>query len=122
MSSTVLGDAAVAAVSLFPAGADVDPSTQGAEAHPLGPVSATVLVPPPTVPPPPVTVNRTGSPTNSRGVGCNVVKHTVGSSSSFVPARVTWLSVAGTFTNVAARAQPKRLKPSVLPPAPRSTA
>ena len=101
VKSTVLGNAAAAAVSLFPANAVLDPSTHGAEAQPVDPVRATVLVPPPTVPPPPVTVNLTGSSTSGRGVGCNLVKHTVGSTSTLVPVRVTWLSVAASFTNVA---------------------
>src|SRR5437879_4225879 len=68
-NTTVPGNAAATAVRLFPAGAVVDPSTHGAEAHPPNPVSATVLVPPPTVPPPPVTVNVTSSPMSGPAKG-----------------------------------------------------
>ena len=67
MNSTVPGDAAAVAVSLFPAATVVDPSTHGADAHPVDPVRTTVLGPPPTVPPPAATVNRTGSSTSGRG-------------------------------------------------------
>jgi hypothetical protein len=49
-------------------------------------------------------VNVTGSLTNGRSEGCEEVKHTIGSSSTFVPVRVIWLSVAATFTIVAPRA------------------
>src|SRR5436189_106551 len=38
VKSTVLGNAAAAAVSLFPANAVLDPSTHGAEAQPVDPV------------------------------------------------------------------------------------
>src|SRR5436309_697547 len=56
VNSRVLGDAAAAAVSRFASGLVVDPSTQGADAHPSDPVTRGTLGPPPTVPPPPVTL------------------------------------------------------------------
>src|SRR5437016_1920785 len=121
-NSTVPGDAAATAVSRLPAGAVVDPSTHGADAHPSDPVTRGALAPPPTVPPPAATVKVTGSPTNGRVAGCRVAKQTVGSASTFVPTRVTWLSVADAFVSVARRAQPKKLKALVRPPAPRYTA
>src|SRR6266566_6762176 len=73
-NSTVPGDAAAAAVSLLPAGAVVDPSTQGADAHPSDPVTRGALAPPPTVPPPALTAKVTGSPNNGRVEGCRVVR------------------------------------------------
>src|SRR5436309_2683716 len=121
-NSTVPGDAAAAAASLLPAGALVDPSTQGADAHPSDPVTLSALAPPPTVPPPAATVKVTGSPTNGRVDACNVVMQTAGSNCTFVPTKAVWLSVAATFVSVARRAQPKKLKELVRPPAPRSTA
>src|SRR5438034_10256033 len=51
-----------------------------------------------------------------------VTRHTVGSFAILVPVTAVWLSVVASFVLLADRDQPKELNPSVLPPAPRSTA